>query len=545
MCARIIAVRDRPSRQQAARTAASTRQQRRRAAGCAARCSAARRSQRPAQRRRRGRSASARCTRRGSCGSVAAQNGASCAQRCARRPRQPTCSRIQRSRNGLAVCHRSRSGSSSRPRPSMLSSVFCSSTSCGWTSTLKRREVWNRRSSSRPKEISFSGRSKIGSHTARIAASNSSTRVPARHPARVEVRLRDAPVVAVEEGEEVLRQVVLVDLGERAHDAEVERDVAAVVGDQDVARVHVGVEEAVAEHLGEEDLHAGARERRNVDALLAQASAPARSACRACAPSPSRAARTSPSAPPAPAAAASRRNCAAAGSRWPPRASGRARRRGGARTRPPPRAASGAGRRPTALDQAGGGVEQREVARDRPLDAGAQHLDRDLGAVVQRARGAPARPRRSRPACCSKDSKQLVERLRPSERSISATASSDGNGGTRSCSFASSSAMSSGSRSRRVDSTWPNLTKIGPRVSSASRRRWPRGRACEPRGAKGTRAARSAGRRRGCARAAAAYARRSIRLSSRASASRRRADGSAKRFELARAARAARFSSVA
>ena len=46
-------------------------------------------------------------------------------------------------------------------------------------------------------------------------------------------------------------------------------------------------------------------------------------------------------------AAASRRSCAAAGSRWPPRASGRARRPGGARTRPPPRAASAAGRRPT------------------------------------------------------------------------------------------------------------------------------------------------------------------------------------------------------
>ena len=82
------------------------------------------------------------------------------------------------------------------------------------------------------------------------------------------MRLRDAAVVAAEEGEEVLREVVLVDLGERAHDAEVERDVASVVGDEDVARVHVGVEEAVAEHLREEDLDAGARERRDVDALL-------------------------------------------------------------------------------------------------------------------------------------------------------------------------------------------------------------------------------------------------------------------------------------
>ena len=119
------------------------------------------------------------------------------------------------------------------------------------------------------------------------------------------------------------------------------------------------------------------------------------------------------------------------------------------------------------------GVEQREVARDRRLDARAQHLDRDLGAVVQPARGAPGRPRRSRSGCASKVREHPSIGL-PSERSTSATASSDGNGGTRSCSLASSSAMSSGSRSRRVESTWPNLTKIGPSVSSASRSRCPR-----------------------------------------------------------------------
>ena len=53
-------------------------------------------------------------------------------------------------------------------------------------------------------------------------------------------------------------------------------------------------------------------------------------------------------------------------------------------------------------------------------------------------------------------------------------ASLPGNGGTRSCSFSSSSAMSRGSRSRRVDSIWPNFMKIGPSSSSASRSRSPR-----------------------------------------------------------------------
>ena len=39
---------------------------------------------------------------------------------------------------------------------------------------------------------------------------------------------------------------------------------AGVDRDEDVARVHVGVEEAVAEHLREEDLDAGARELRSM-----------------------------------------------------------------------------------------------------------------------------------------------------------------------------------------------------------------------------------------------------------------------------------------
>ena len=65
-------------------------------------------------------------------------------------------------------------------------------------------------------------------------------------------------IIALEEGEEVLREVVLVDFVQRAHDAEVERNIAAVQVHQDVARMHVGMEETVAEHLGEKDLHASA-----------------------------------------------------------------------------------------------------------------------------------------------------------------------------------------------------------------------------------------------------------------------------------------------
>ena len=236
----------------------------------------------------------------------------------------PICSCIQRSRNGFAVTHRSSSGSSCRPRPSTLSSVFCSSTSCGWISTLKRRDARKSCISTRPSEISRQRPVEHGlQHDADLRLELVDARVR-RHPARFEVRGRDAVVVAAEEREEVLREIALVALRQRAHDAEVDRDVLAVVGavdrDEDVARVHVGVEIAVAEHLREEHLDAGAREPLQVDAGLDAAGRPGRSECRPSAPSPSLRCRSSPSAPRGRAAAANAGNCAAAASSSPPRA---------------------------------------------------------------------------------------------------------------------------------------------------------------------------------------------------------------------------------
>src|SRR6266571_5019324 len=76
---------------------------------------------------------------------------------------------------------------------------------------------------------------------------------------------------------------------------------------------------------------------------------------------------------------------------------------------------------------------------------------------------------------CSSNFSKIFAIGLPNARSTSATASSPGNGGTRSWSFASSSARSAGKRSRRVESTWPNLTKMGPSASSARRSRAPRG----------------------------------------------------------------------
>lgn len=111
------------------------------------------------------------------CGSVRDQFGASCL-RLRSMERQPICSRIQRSRNWPAVTHRSRSVELP-PEPFNVEQCFLQHHQSSMISTLKRRDVWNRRSSTLPKEISRNGRSKIGSQTARIAASNSSARVSA------------------------------------------------------------------------------------------------------------------------------------------------------------------------------------------------------------------------------------------------------------------------------------------------------------------------------------------------------------------------------
>ena len=94
-----------------------------------------------------------------------------------------------------------------------------------------------------------------------------------RRPAGLDMRLRHAFVIAAEEGEKILRQVVAIHIGKRAHDAEIERDIAPVGRHQDVAGMHVGMEKTVAEHLGEENFHPGAGQLGNIRP-------PARAACR-------------------------------------------------------------------------------------------------------------------------------------------------------------------------------------------------------------------------------------------------------------------------
>ena len=92
----------------------------------------------------------------------------------------------------------------------------------------------------------------------------------ARHPAGFDMQFGHPAVVAVEEGEQILREVALVLGGEGAHDAEVDPDIAPLGGDEDIPRVHVGMEEVVAEHLGEEYLHAAHAEHAQVYAGASQ-----------------------------------------------------------------------------------------------------------------------------------------------------------------------------------------------------------------------------------------------------------------------------------
>ena len=92
----------------------------------------------------------------------------------------------------------------------------------------------------------------------------------ARHPARLDVQLGDAPVIAIEKSREILGQIALIEFTQRPHDAEIHRREArtgAVLAGQDeeISRMHVGVKEMVAKHLGKKDLDAALGEHLEID----------------------------------------------------------------------------------------------------------------------------------------------------------------------------------------------------------------------------------------------------------------------------------------
>ena len=76
--------------------------------------------------------------------------------------------------------------------------------------------------------------------------------------------------------------------------------------------------------------------------------------------------------------------------------------------------------------------------------------------------------------------------LRPNAASTKIRACLPSNGATRSCNWVNSSAISGGTKSRRVERICPNLTKIGPNSCKAKRKRAPRDIAATSRDARGT-----------------------------------------------------------
>ena len=169
------------------------------------------------------------------------------------------------------------------------------------------------------------------------------------------------------------------------------------------------------------------------------------------------------------------RSCASAARHCRPRASGRARRVWSCGIRRT--TSTGRSRRPSSQywsASCGERVQHLEIALDHLAHAGPQHLDDDLLAAPAASPRAPARsrpPPAARTRSC-RTAPRAAGRKPASMAAIADRAVERRHAGPGAC--ASSSAMSTGSRSRRVDSAWPNLTKIGPSSSSARRSRSPR-----------------------------------------------------------------------
>src|SRR5262249_34106123 len=85
-------------------------------------------------------------------------------------------------------------------------------------------------------------------------------RMMPRHVAGLEMHLGGAVIVAGNEAEQNLGEEAPFLLPQPAHDAEVDRDQVARVVDEEIAGMHVGVEEAVAQRLAQKGLnHRAAR----------------------------------------------------------------------------------------------------------------------------------------------------------------------------------------------------------------------------------------------------------------------------------------------
>ena len=256
--------------------------------------------------------------------------------------------------------------------------------------------------------------------------------------------------------------------GQLADDAEVQRDEARIVLARrvhpDVAGVRVGVEEVVAEHLGVEQAHALGGEQLAVDAggvergdvVGADAADPLHRQHAFARQRPVHFRHVQ--------FARSRARAGASGWRWRPRAAGRARRTAWSRSRDTTSLRPDLlGVRMVAVGQRRQRAQQVDVGFDLLADARAQHLDHHLAAVVQRGR-VHLRDRGGGERRFVEAGVQLGHRLAEAALDRLARERARRRARPGRAAASSSSATSGGSRSRRVDSTWPNLTKIGPEL---------------------------------------------------------------------------------
>ncbi len=94
--------------------------------------------------------------------------------------------------------------------------------------------------------------------------------MPPRHVARLEMHLGDAAIVAGDEAVQDLGEEAPLLHAEAPHDAEIDGDDAPLIVDEQISRMHVGMEEAVAHGVAEEGLHQPGAERLQVVASRAQ-----------------------------------------------------------------------------------------------------------------------------------------------------------------------------------------------------------------------------------------------------------------------------------
>ena len=133
--------------------------------------------------------------------------------------------------------------------------VFCNSTSCGWACMSKRRVVSNSCPSSRAMETSRALLPKIGSPIGAHRLREGLDGMLRRHEGEFVMQLRHLAVIALQEtgqssGHEPAHARI-----QPPHDAEIHRRQPPLRIDEQVAGMHVGMKETVAQRLGQEAAH--------------------------------------------------------------------------------------------------------------------------------------------------------------------------------------------------------------------------------------------------------------------------------------------------